>query len=286
MKSHFLPLVSTVLFAVAALPVSAIVLRHDVAPENYLATLQDFPALAQFYLDGAHGALIAPTWVLTAAHTTFCTNPGASILVGGEKVTVKRRFIHPNHTPSVSHDLALLELAEPVTRIKPAKIYSASDELGQVVTFIGAGGTGTGQEGQTIDNAENKGVLRKANNTVAKAEGPLLQFIFRQGDEALPLEGIGGGGDSGGPAFIKHGDDYMVLGVSSRGEIGSTIGKYGNREYYTRISYFKDWINNVMSGSEEQRAAIALPQLKHLMPGLSVASLPQLCAEINLASNE
>lgn len=281
MKPHFLPLVSTLLIAVTALPISAIVLRHDVAPERYSATLQDFPALAQFYIDGAHGALIAPTWVVTAAHTTFCTNPGASILVAGEKVTVKRRFIHPDHTSGVSHDIALLELTEPVTHIRPAKIYLASDELGQVVTFIGAGGTGTGKDGQTIDNAENKGVLRKANNSVAKAEGPLLQFIFREGDEALPLEGIGGGGDSGGPAFIKHGDDYMVLGVSSRGEMGSTIGKYGNREYYTRVSYFKDWINDVISGSEEHRAAIALSQLKHLMSGLNDANLLQVCKEIS-----
>ncbi|WMN60881.1 trypsin-like serine protease [Pseudoalteromonas xiamenensis] len=282
MKHYAQTLISITLFAATSLPSFAIVLRHDVTPENYLATVKDFPPLAQFYVDGAHGTLIAPTWVVTAAHTTFCTDPGVTILVGGKHVKVKRRFVHRNYTPGVSHDFALLELEHPITHIQPAEIYKASDELGQVITFIGIGGTGNGIDGQTIDNAKNKGVLRKANNTVAKAEGPLLQFIFNQGNEALPLEGISGGGDSGGPAFLKKDERYYVLGISSRGDIDSMLGKYGNREYYSRISYFKDWIHNVMYGSEQLRDAITLPKLKHLLPGLTAKNLPQVCAEIRI----
>ena len=82
---------------------SAIVLRHDVTPNKYAASWLDSPALAEFYIDGAHGTLVAPTWIVTAAHTTFRTDPGSTILVGGEKAIVKRRFVHPDHTPGVSH---------------------------------------------------------------------------------------------------------------------------------------------------------------------------------------
>lgn len=265
-----------------AMASNAIVIRHDVDKEKYLASWEDFPPLAQFYVDGAHGILISPKWIVTAAHTTFCTPPGATILVAGEKVQVKRRFTHPDHRPGVSHDIALIELESPVTRVKPAKLYKSTDETGKVVTFIGAGGTGTGIAGQTIDNAANNGVLRKAYNTVQRADGALLQFVFHQGGEALPLEGIGGGGDSGGPAYIQQEGEFWVLGVSSRGEFGSTIGKYGNREYYSRVSYFTDWIDRVMNGTEQERSDIALPELKYLMAGLSKETLPEICADIGI----
>jgi hypothetical protein len=285
MKKLLLTLSMSLSLFCVSLSTLAIVLRHDVAPEEYAASWRDFPALAQFYIDGAHGALVAPTWIVTAAHTTFCTDPGNTILVGGTKVIVKRRFVHPGHTPGVSHDFAMLELATPITHIPPAKMYSKNKEVGKVVTFIGAGGTGTGIEGQTVDNYKNNGVLRKANNTVEDADGPLLSFFFHRGSKALPLEGIGGGGDSGGPAFIKDGSDYIVLGVSSRGEIGSTIGKYDNLEYYSRLSFFTDWMNDVMHGSEEKRAAISLPKLKHLMPGLTEENLPEICSDIQISPN-
>lgn len=262
--------------------VSAIVMRHDVPQEYYSASLKDFPALARFYIDGAHGVLIEPTWVLTAAHTTFCTDPGTTILVGGAKVKVKKRYVHPDHKPGVSHDIALIELDARGSNIKPALLYEGNNEKGKIITFIGAGDAGNGLEGVTIPHYENNGVLRKAQNTVETAEGPLLVFKFHQGEEALPLEGIGGGGDSGGPAFIKNGDDYLVLGVSSRGEFGSTIGMYGNLEYYSRVSYFNDWINDVINGDEKVRAKIALPRLKHLMVGLTEENLPEICADIGI----
>jgi hypothetical protein len=39
----------------------AVVIRHDVDDAKYLADVIDFPALATFYIDGAHGTLIHPT---------------------------------------------------------------------------------------------------------------------------------------------------------------------------------------------------------------------------------
>jgi len=45
----------------------AIVVRHDVADAKYRITLSEFPALV--YLPGeGHGVLIAPQWIVTAAH--------------------------------------------------------------------------------------------------------------------------------------------------------------------------------------------------------------------------
>lgn len=67
---------SILLFGLLTFPAEAIVIRHDKPAENYLAKATDFPPLATFYKIGVHGTLIAPEWVLTAAHTVFCLGEG------------------------------------------------------------------------------------------------------------------------------------------------------------------------------------------------------------------
>ena len=156
--------------------------------------------------------------------------------MGGEKVIVKRRFIHPDHAPGVSHDIAMLELSSAVSHVSPAKLYEDDQELGKVITFIGAGGTGTGLDGQTISNYENNGVLRKANNQVELARGPLLEFVFDPVIMPFRWRELGAAVTVG--ASLYKGVEYIVLGVSSRGEFGSTPGKYGNR-VYSRVSFLK-----------------------------------------------
>lgn len=49
--------------------------------------------------------------------------------------------------------------------------------------------------------------------------------------------GVSGNGDSGGPTFIKEGDDYFLLGASSRADSEDKyVGEYGVEELYTRAS--------------------------------------------------
>ncbi len=271
------------------LPVQAIVIRHDVADKHYLASIADYPALATFYVDGAHGSLIAPRWVLTAAHTTFCLQPGSLIRLGSALYPVRRLYVHPEHQPGVSHDIALVELTTEVPDITPVQLYAKTDEAGQDLWFIGAGGTGDGKRGLTIDNVANRGQLRKAQNKVSKAAGPLLDFVFDQGEAALPLEGISGGGDSGGPAFLRHNQQFWLLGLSSRGanDHGSF---YGGREVYSRVSFFLPWIEQVMQQTGPLKpvtlvpATLALPQLRRWPDGVTADNITQICQEISLTA--
>lgn len=275
-------LVSILMFL--SLSVSAIVVRHDIDNEKYLASPDDFNPLATFYVDGAHGTLIKPRWVVTAAHATFCVNPGSYISLNNGLHKVERIFVHQNYKPGESHDIALIKLVNPVKKIEPATIYEGSDELGKSTWFIGVGGTGNGITGQTIDNYENAGVLRKAENKIVLANGPLIKFQFDRGSSALPLEGVSGGGDSGGPAYIKTNNTNYLLGISSRVE-GGSIGKYGVTEVYSRVSFFNSWIENITNEDELYQLQFALPKLDKLPTGLSEEILPEVCADIRLRPN-
>jgi len=270
-------------FYLVSLSSHAIVIRHDVDETKYQASVNSFPALATFYIDGAHGTLIHPNWVVTAAHATFCIAPNTFVRVNGVARKIKQLYVHPDYTPGRSHDIALVELYEAVLDVKPAKTYQQSDELNKNIWFIGIGGTGTGLLGETIDNAENNGVLRKAQNTIVAAEGPLIKFIFNKGESALPLEGVSGGGDSGGPAFIKTKDGFEVLGISSRPEgTFSKIGIYGIKEVYSRISFFQSWIRQIIEGDKAIQKELSVQKLTKLPAGLTQEILPIVCKDIRI----
>ena len=259
----------------------AIVIRHDKADQLYLATTKDFPPLATFYIDGAHGTLIRPQWVMTAAHTTFCLFPGSWININQQLRQIKRIYVHPEHRTGVSHDIALIELTEAVTDVVPARIYPDDDEIGQHIWFVGAGGTGHGQQGVTVDLVANSGQLRKAQNQVLAVAGPLLKFKFDAPPEALPLEGVSAGGDSGGPAYRIDKNQYSLLGISSRGDTGA-VGFYGSLDVYTRVSFFVPWALQLMDSAPQLRSQWSLDKMRALPEGLSADNLAEFCQQIGL----
>ena len=78
-------------------------------------------------------------------------------------------------------------------------------------------------------------------------------LIFRFDDprshlgRALPLEGISGPGDSGGPALLPTPHGLRVAGISSaQRDYGASEGTYNVDEYYVRISAVREWIDSVI----------------------------------------
>lgn len=245
MKSKFA--LASLLAVFVNTSVQGIVIRHDVDDANYQATLSDFPPLATLYAIGVHGTLIDPSWVVTAGHAVFCMEKGDKIKVGDQWADIEARYAHAEYELGEENDIALLKLKQPVQGITPAKLYRKFDEAQQNIWFIGSGGSGNGETGQTVSYSENKGVLRKAENKIEKVSEREIHFVFDKGDDALPLEGVSGNADSGGPAYKMIDNEYYLLGISSRNDsIFKDVGEYGVDEVYSRVSYHASWIYRIM----------------------------------------
>lgn len=250
----------------------AIVIRHDVDDAKYRITSSEFPALVDMPGEG-HGSLIAPQWAVTAAHTLPRHAELKQVTINGLPREVERVIIHPGYRTlpqtlidqatasgeamlivvflASSDDIALIKLRKPVTDVAPVAAYKRDDEAGQTIKLIGKGATGTGDIGHD-PSGPNRTELRRAFNTVSSAYDRWLCYLFDAPPSALPLEGVLGNGDSGGPALIHSGDQWLLAGLGSWKVVQGNVltarpGRYGQVACNVRISHYADWIDGVIS---------------------------------------
>src|SRR4051812_5956397 len=232
-------------------------MRHDIAEQRFLELARRYPAAVSVRPangDNAEGTLIAPRWVLTAAHVASAVGSGDLVVAGGKSYRVERVFIHPEFhelaMADLPYDIALIRLEVAVTGIQPVLLYNGREQVGSVVTFVGRGGFGTGTAGVRGED----GRLRAATNRIDAVTDKDLQFRFDgPGDEhATELEGISGPGDSGGAAFQEIDGKLYVVGVSSWQDTRPTKrvqGVYGVIEHYVRVAPHYEWLTRTMRAS-------------------------------------
>jgi len=251
---RFVTLAVTVLVLFSATgDARAIVIRHDRDDARYRQLGEGYPELVSIGL--AHGVLIAPDWVLTAAHVVDGLSPiGYAIDVAGQSVPIRRVVLHPDWIgdlgPGLADpewiDLALVQLSRPIAGISPAVPYGGTGELGKTVTLVGDGRTGTGRTG-TVEEDDR---VRAATNVVDRVNERALYLDFETPPAGTELEGISGKGDSGGPAFLVIDGTRYVVGISSWNQHvdrGLAECVYGTTEVYTRVSTRLPWIREVMA---------------------------------------
>ncbi|MFN2238737.1 MAG: trypsin-like serine protease [Thermoanaerobaculia bacterium] len=249
---------------------SAIVIRDDVDDSKYRVPPSEFPALVDMPGEG-HGVLIAPQWVITAAHAITWQSQIKQITVNGVSRDVERLVIHPGYKRppqelldqalatwdwtlfrvllSSSDDIALLKLAQPITDVSPVAINKSDDEFGQIITIVGKGATGNGVTGYEF-GSPHRTELRRAYNKVTSAHDRWLCYVFDKPSDALPLEGGSGSGDSGGPILIRAEKHWLLAGLTSWADPQSAIrtpGHYGQISCNVRLSHYKGWIESVIS---------------------------------------
>jgi Trypsin len=267
--------------ALISIAARAIVIRSDVSDAKYRVPASAYPALADMPGEG-HGVLIAPQWVVTAAHAAPMQGMEGEVSIGGVARKVRRVVIYPGYEKlpaklvkealasgdfskahaflASSNDIALIELASPVTDVPPVPLYRGNEEVGMTVQLVGKGATGNGTDGQD-PQSPHRTVLRRAFNVIVGADSRYVWYRFDPPSSALPLEGATGSGDSGGPLLIGDGSSRQLVGLASwsRYPPGHPFlkeyapgrpfreGLYGEIVYGVRISSYVQWIEGVMS---------------------------------------
>ncbi|WP_223787467.1 trypsin-like serine protease [Marinicella meishanensis] len=244
----------------------AVVMRHDVPPESYaLKTAPDF--LIDMPHEGS-AVLIDPQWLLSAGHVVYDDSyVGQAIFVHGVEHTMAQVIFHPNYKKMPDQpftgdaqplmdflygrsDLVLIKLTEPVTHAEPIKRYRGDDELGKITTTYGKGATGTGITGEKTYTKMHR-PLNHFNNRIDQVLPNHLLFRFDRPEQALPLEGTVGSGDSGGPTVIMVEGEPQLIGIQCfrdfKGDLADFKGGvYDSTAVLCRVSSHNPWIDAVI----------------------------------------
>jgi hypothetical protein len=223
-------------------PPHGVILRHDRPDSACVVDEDDWPAIVSLFGGDGGASLVAPSWLLTAAHTAANLSLGHELTIGGRTCAVAEVRVAPARVETEPFDLALVRLATPVREVTPLLLHHLDNERGKSLLLFGRGDFGNGRDG--VLGVDHK--LRCVSNRVDSCNERWLRMRFDVPPGCTRLEGVGGEGDSGGPALLRTRAGLRIAGVSSWQDHDGALGTYGCVEHYARVSTSLPWITSVI----------------------------------------
>lgn len=217
-------------------------------------------------------------YILTAAHIFSLPARSDAYVVrtpGGKVVKIDKVWLHPqwngNFDTRTGYDIAILRLARPITDAMPQPIlYAGNSEAGKLLAFVGYGSRGIGSTGEAdrfyrgSDKAAAQGMVDQfvppATPLPAGADSGNYLGVFLPREDgsaknpycgsnrpANRLSGLLGSGDSGGSAWIRFADRWLLVAVNSN---GSGTASYGDTSWFARVSPHRAWISRIFPGAK------------------------------------
>jgi hypothetical protein len=190
------------------------------------------------------GTLITPTDVLTAAHCAIVIDgpQQGTFELDGQIYRTAEIAIHPGFNNfTLGNDIAILRLNEAVLDVPPSAIFRDEPLVGDVLSIVGYGSSGTAQDGAD----GTFGTKRVGITTIDEVTAQLVSWFYDDANESNTAAG-----DSGGPGYIDIDGDLFVACITSGGtEPDSVLGDFA---FNTRVDAYADWIDSTIAELDDQ----------------------------------